>query len=210
MTESYEHEFDLLARIVRDVEVFVDTVSNGTFKHQANSVCINIGLRRTEGRICQIDARGIETQLAGVDEYPGLAIDVEVIGTDEAGIDGIDAFVALWIDLSTLVGDHEGASLADGDAGRGDFDFYRHGFLLILFRFLHNITDSRTPPTGGHKVPHPTQLLSRPYGTSEPGFFGAALIQLLQRSQNRAGGGAIAVLNFYGEADQFVDAGLDL
>src|SRR2546421_5677039 len=69
-----------------------------------------------------------------------------LILTDEAGIYGIDPFVAIGIDKAALVRHHEGPALADGDDGRADFDFDGHCALTLCWVSIYKAPVSIDSP----------------------------------------------------------------
>src|SRR5881227_1631709 len=112
--------------VVEDINIFMNAFTDGPIKGQAYSVFTDLAPFNKDGRIGQMKARGIETQLAGIDQLPGLMIDVETVGADEASIDGIHTLVARSAYLSTLIRHHKRAPLTDCNPWWGDFNFYWH------------------------------------------------------------------------------------
>ena len=127
---QFQGEADLLACVVRDGEDFVDATFNRAFERQADGMCLKITILHADFGICEICTRGVERELTGIDHVPGDTVDVELIETNEACIERVDALVTIGSDGAAFVGDHEGASLANGDDWWSDFNFDRHVVLL--------------------------------------------------------------------------------
>src|SRR5260370_14606110 len=112
---QFQHETDLLARVVGDIEVFVDPLFHRALNRQVNRVRLNIAAFRADLGVREIPTRSIEAELTGIDQHQGLTVEEETIGTDEAAVDSVDARVRWWIGLSGLSRDHEVPSLTYGD-----------------------------------------------------------------------------------------------
>src|SRR5579863_6052754 len=104
----------------------MNTFTNRPIHFQADGVCFDNSFFRIDFGIGQMIARGIKTQLAGIDRFPGLAVNVETIIADEACINSIDTFIAGCPDLASLISDHECTPLADGNSWWRYLNFYWH------------------------------------------------------------------------------------
>ncbi len=135
-------------------KIFMDPLTNAPFKRQAERMCSKIALLSTEFRIRQVHTRGVETKLAGIDRDPGFTVDEKAIVTDEARIHGENALIARWRDLSTLIGDHEGAALAYNDTWWSYFNINGHTSLLLLLLLLPRAL-SRLHIRVRHHIAHP-------------------------------------------------------
>src|SRR5438067_10390091 len=97
---------------------------------------LKIAIHGTECGIGQMKPCGVETELTRIDENPGFVVDVETVRIDEAGINGVDPLASAGVNLSPLIRDHEGTSLADRDTWWSHLDFYWHtSFLWLLEPF---------------------------------------------------------------------------
>ncbi len=88
-----------------------------------------------------MNARGIERDLAGIDQFKGATIDVQTVMADKTRVIHIDPLRGAVINAPGGVGDHEGASLANGNDGRTNFYFNGHSSSSILWnRFVYPTT----------------------------------------------------------------------
>src|SRR5262245_25973150 len=116
--------------LVGDCKVLVDTPANHAINREAEHIRGEIAVGEAQGRIGQVDTRGIEAELARGHQFPAGLIDSEVILADKARVDRIESRLASRADLAALVRHHEGTALADGDPWGCDFDLCRHRHFL--------------------------------------------------------------------------------
>src|SRR5258706_16291866 len=74
---QFQYETDLLARVVGEVEVFVDPLFYRALNRQVNCICLNIPAFRADLGVREIPTPSVAPELAGIAQHQGLTVHEE-------------------------------------------------------------------------------------------------------------------------------------
>ena len=123
---EFEVEGDGGAAVVADLEALVHAAVDEAGEDEAEGAGGNIAGLGGELAVGEEDFRGVVGGGAAVDELPGLAVGVEGVGTDDAGVEEIEALIGGPCHLAVQIGEEDGVALVDRELRRADFDLDRH------------------------------------------------------------------------------------
>src|SRR6185312_13071370 len=92
------------------------------------ALCIDPG-------VGEVKTRGVECNLTRIDHFPGHTVNINSIEANKTCIECVDSLITIRVNIAMFIGNHEGATLADGDDRRSYFYFNGH-FCVSLFVLL--------------------------------------------------------------------------
>jgi hypothetical protein len=124
--EQLKDEVQVLAAVIAEVKVFVKRLDARAAQKEAYRSGSNDTVLRDDQRIHQVGLRSVKGNGAGIQEGPGLAIDVQLIAAEVARVARIESLVGSMGDGPVEFRDQEGVAVIDGENGRPNGDFQSH------------------------------------------------------------------------------------